>query len=71
MERESALCEPFFRKSKDGIPLIYQRENNAKKNPGRLQTAAFKSFGMQKKDKKELVNAIEDQVRSAALTLGI
>ncbi|CAK9310046.1 unnamed protein product [Citrullus colocynthis] len=67
VERESALRDPFLRKSRDGIPLLYQRENNAQRNPGRLQTAAYKSFGMQRKDKKELVGAIEEQVEAGNL----
>ncbi|XP_023004491.1 protease Do-like 2, chloroplastic [Cucurbita maxima] len=60
-EGESALRDPFLRKSKDGISLLRQSENNPQRNPGRLQTAAYKSFGMQGKDRKELVNAVEDK----------
>ncbi|KAA0057539.1 protease Do-like 2 [Cucumis melo var. makuwa] len=67
MKREPGLRDPFLRKSKDGIPLLHRRENSAQRNPGRLQTEAYKSFGMQRKDKKELVNAIEEQVESGNL----
>lgn len=70
MKRESTLREPFLQNSKDGVLLLYQRENSARRNPGRLQTAAYKSFGMQRKDKKELVDAIEPQVCSVAVALG-
>lgn len=62
LKGESARRDPFLRKSKDGISLLRQSENNAQRNPGRLQTAAYKSFGMQGKDRKELVNAVEEKV---------
>lgn len=71
MKREPGLRDPFLRKSKDGIPLLHRRENSAQRNPGRLQTEAYKSFGMQRKDKKELVNAIEEQVRLMFMAFGI
>ncbi|KGN44832.1 protease Do-like 2, chloroplastic [Cucumis sativus] len=57
----------FDGEKESGIPLLHRRDNSAQRNSGRVQTEAYKSFGMQRKDKKELVNAIEDQVESGNL----
>nr|XP_023914053.1 protease Do-like 2, chloroplastic isoform X1 [Quercus suber]POF08635.1 protease do-like 2, chloroplastic [Quercus suber] len=60
-EKEAIPQKKTLRRSSDERPCSYTDGNSAKGNVGRFQSSAFKSFGTQRKDNKEILFDMKEQ----------
>ncbi|XP_050266586.1 protease Do-like 2, chloroplastic isoform X1 [Quercus robur] len=60
-EKEAVPQKKTLRRSSDERPCSYADGNSGKGNVGRFQSSAFKSFGTQRKDNKEILFDMKEQ----------